>query len=67
MKQTRSKLLFDQAKGTWRQWQVAAQMDISEQTLIRWLRFDLSSEQESKVMRAIDELNAGLDRERVVQ
>lgn len=35
------------------QWMVAAQLHVSENTLIRWLRFPMSEEREEDVQRAI--------------
>lgn len=37
-------------------WAVAAELGISEPTLIRWLRVPLTSERERQVMAAIDRL-----------
>lgn len=37
-------------------WAVAAELGISEPTLMRWLRFPLSEEKEHRVMTAIDRL-----------
>lgn len=39
-----------------KQWQIAAECDISEQTLVRWLRFPLSSERRSMIIAAIERL-----------
>lgn len=40
------------------QYQIANKMGVSEQTLIRWLRFDISDETAAAIRRAIDELSA---------
>ncbi|MEY8420325.1 hypothetical protein AALA83_13745 [Oscillospiraceae bacterium 44-5] len=37
-------------------WKVAAEVGISEPTLIRWLRFPLPAEKERRIMTAIQEL-----------
>ncbi len=37
-------------------WQIAEECGISEVTLSRWLRFDLSDEKKNKINTAIDEL-----------
>lgn len=37
-------------------WKIAATIDVSEPTLIRWLRFPLSKERESRILKAIDKL-----------
>lgn len=42
-----------------RQWQCAAEIGVSEQTLVRWLRFPLSREREEKILAAIDRLVRG--------
>lgn len=42
-----------------RQYEVAAKIGVSEYTLIRWLRRELTQEQTDKILRAIDELKAG--------
>ena len=41
------------------QWQVADKLGVSEQTLIRWLRKEVSSEKETEILKVIDELKAG--------
>lgn len=38
-------------------WAVAAELDISEPTLMRWLRFPLEQEREQQVMAAIAKLS----------
>lgn len=42
-----------------RQYEVAAKIGISEYTLIRWFRKELTQEQTDKILHAIDELKAG--------
>ena len=37
-------------------WKVAAELKISEPTLIRWLRFPLQEEKEQTILAAIDKL-----------
>ena len=39
-----------------RQYEVAAKIGVSEYTLIRWLRRELTQEQTDKILHAIDEL-----------
>lgn len=39
-----------------RHWQVAAQLGICENTLVRWLRDELSEERRNAIYRAIDSL-----------
>ena len=39
------------------QWKIADALGISEATLTRWLRFQLSPERENKVMEVIDQLS----------
>ncbi len=41
------------------QWQVADKLGVSEQTLIRWLRKEVSSEKSEKILSAIRELKEG--------
>lgn len=41
------------------QYEIAAQMGISEYTLCRWLRREMTTEQKESVYRAIAELKAG--------
>ncbi|MEY8413592.1 hypothetical protein AALB51_20450 [Lachnospiraceae bacterium 62-26] len=43
------------------QWQVASQLNVSESTLIRWLRVDLSKEHEVAILEAIEQLKAQKD------
>lgn len=38
-------------------WAIAAKLEISEATMIRWLRFPLSEERERQILAAIDELS----------
>ncbi len=40
-------------------WRVAAAINISEPTLIRWLRFPLPVEKEQQILTAIAELERG--------
>jgi len=40
------------------QWEVAQALGISENTLIRWLRKDLSSEQRAAIIAAIEKVRA---------
>ncbi len=35
-------------------WQIAAVLGISEQTIMRWLRYPLSKERERLILRAIE-------------
>lgn len=42
-----------------RQYEVAAKIGVSEYTLIRWLRRELTQEQTDKIMHAIEELKVG--------
>lgn len=42
-----------------RQYEVAAKIGVSEYTLIRWLRRELTQEQTDKILHAIDELKVG--------
>lgn len=37
-------------------WKIAAVVGVSEPTLIRWMRFPLSQEKESRIMEAISTL-----------
>lgn len=37
-------------------WEIAAELGVSEQTLVRWLRFPLSEEREEKIFAAIKKL-----------
>lgn len=39
-----------------KQWQIAAECHISEQTLVRWLRFPLSAERKALIVAAIERL-----------
>lgn len=41
-----------------KQWEVALELRVSEQTLIRWLRTDLPEDKKSAIMAAIDKLAA---------
>ena len=45
-------------------WRIAAFIGISEPTIIRWLRFPLPPDKESRILKAISELEKG-DREEV--
>ena len=38
------------------QWQIAAYIGVTEMTLIRWLRFELSNEKKEQIRSAIAEL-----------
>lgn len=38
-------------------WKIAAELGISEPTIIRWLRFPLPAEKEKRVMEAISVLS----------
>lgn len=40
------------------QWQIAEHIGISEFTLCRWLRYELTTEQKEQIMQAIAELSA---------
>lgn len=46
-----------------KQWEVAAQLGISEPTLIRWLRFPLSADRENAILQAIAELSQNKQKE----
>ncbi len=52
MKQN-TKIREEMRKNGVPQWQVAAQLHVSENTLIRWLRMPLSKDREEDVRRAI--------------
>ena len=39
-----------------KQWQVAKRLGVSESTLIRWLRDDLSQERKTAILNAIEEV-----------
>lgn len=39
------------------QWKIAAALGISEPTLCRWLRFELSSEKKHRIVHVIQELS----------
>lgn len=41
-------------------WKVAAAIGVSEPTLMRWLRFPLPQEKESRIMAAISTLEQGV-------
>ena len=41
-------------------WKIAAELGISEPTIIRWLRFPLPAEKEKRVMDAISILSQGV-------
>lgn len=38
-------------------WQIAVELGISEQTLMRWLRVPLSSEKENAILEAIQSIS----------
>jgi len=40
-----------------KQWEIAAELGVSEQTLIRWLRFPLSEDRKQKILDAIEKLS----------
>lgn len=42
-------------------WMIAAEVGVSEPTLLRWLRFPLSEEKEHRVMTAIARLSKEVD------
>lgn len=42
-------------------WQIAQHIGISEVTLCRWLRFDLSEQRRNQIETAIKQLSAGGD------
>lgn len=44
------------AKAGVKHWQIAAECGVSEQTLVRWLRFPLPPEREKKIVSAIEKL-----------
>ena len=44
-----------------KQWKVAEQAGVSEQTLVRWLRTRMSSEREKKVVSAVVALCGGAE------
>jgi len=41
------------------QYQVAAKLGVSEMTLIRWMRTELSADKKQQILNAITELRAG--------
>lgn len=41
------------------QWEIASQMGVSEYTLCKWLRKELTDEQRQRVVSAIETLKAG--------
>ncbi len=43
------------------QWKLASQLNISESTLVRWLRTDLSKEHEVAIFEAIERLKMQRD------
>lgn len=45
-------------KAKVRQWQVADKLGVSEQTVIRHLRYELSEEYRQKILSIIEELSA---------
>lgn len=53
MKKENAKIREDMKQRGVSQWEVAAQLHISENTLNRWLRMPLSKEREDDVQRAI--------------
>lgn len=54
---TSNQMLRDEMKaGQIKQWEVAEYMEISEFTLSRWLRKELTAEQKVKVKRAIEQI-----------
>lgn len=44
-------------------WMIAAEVGVSEPTLLRWLRFPLSPEREQQIMTAIDLLEKEAERD----
>ena len=53
MKKENAKIREDMKQSGVSQWEVAAQLHISENTLNRWLRMPLSKEREENVQQAI--------------
>lgn len=49
-----AKLREDMRKRGIPQWMVAAQLHVSENTLIRWLRYPLRGEREENIRQAIE-------------
>lgn len=47
---------YAKKKGV-RLWQIASQIGISEPTITRWMRVDLSSEKEKRILDAIDQIS----------
>ena len=45
-----------------RHWELAAALGISEQTLVRWLRFELSEERQLEMLMKIEELTKRKER-----
>ena len=43
------------ARGV-RHWELAHELDISEQTLVRWLRFELSEDRQLDMLMKIEEI-----------
>ena len=41
-------------------WKIAAELGVSEPTIIRWLRFPLTAEKEKRVMEVISALSQGV-------
>lgn len=42
-----------------RHWECAAEIGVSEQTFVRWLRFPLPKDKEERILEAIDRLAKG--------
>lgn len=50
--------LYAAGKGV-RQWQIAKELGIAEETLCRWLRRDLLEERKAQIQAAIEKLAKG--------
>ena len=52
-----NKIIRDELKTRGvRQWELAAALGISEQTLVRWLRFELSEDRQLDMLMKIEEI-----------
>lgn len=43
-------------------WEIAARLGVSEQTFVRWMRSQMSSEKEETILKTIDELKKEVGR-----
>ena len=52
-----NKIIRDELKARGvRHWELAAALGISEQTLVRWLRFELSEDRQLEMLMKIEEI-----------